>query len=416
AGIDFLMPVFWGVPGQYEGWSFAGLPPLVEAHDALLAEGKRPPFVGMFFDTSILRYNAYGAAGHSYHVDLTRAFGRQWLYTAMRDFFSLIPPAKWARIDGKPIIFLYAGSFAKDQAPDQFGDVRKWFHQDFGCEPFIVKMRDWEGDADAQYQWGGAIELMVDEHVAGLGPGYDHSAVPGRDPRVVDREYGKRYADHWLRLLRMPVESRPWMLHLETWNEWHEGADIAESREYGRLYIVLTRIFADMWHVKQHLKPVGPFVSADSVTWEGGNSKGIAVRHSDGDGVWVERDIGGRKAVVSQENPETPNARYLYFDVDDGFSLSLAGGSAVVEITYWDTGCASFALEYDSTDLDSGPVNGAFRHGGSVTLGQTEAWKSAVFELEQCRFDNRTNGGDFRLAVRGGPKELVVSKVQVRRK
>ena len=35
AGIDFLMPVFWGVPGKYDGWSFAGLPPLVEAHSAL---------------------------------------------------------------------------------------------------------------------------------------------------------------------------------------------------------------------------------------------------------------------------------------------------------------------------------------------------------------------------------------------
>jgi len=25
AGIDFLMPVFWGVPARYDGWSFVGL-------------------------------------------------------------------------------------------------------------------------------------------------------------------------------------------------------------------------------------------------------------------------------------------------------------------------------------------------------------------------------------------------------
>ena len=30
------------------------------------------------------------------------------------------------------------------------------------------------------------------------------------------------------------------MVHVETWNEWHEGTDIADSREYGRRYIVLT--------------------------------------------------------------------------------------------------------------------------------------------------------------------------------
>ena len=186
AGIDFLMPVFWGVPGQYDGWSFAGLPPLVEAHDALLAEGRQPPRIGLFFDTSILRFNAYGTAGEPCHVDLTTVFGRQWLYTCIRDFFSLIPPEKWARVDGKPIIFLYAGSFARAQTPEQFQDVRAWFQRDFGCQPFIVKMRDWQGEADAQYQWA---SHRAHARQVRPGPGYDHSAVPGR-ALVVDREYG----------------------------------------------------------------------------------------------------------------------------------------------------------------------------------------------------------------------------------
>jgi len=48
AGIDFLMPVFWGVPGKYDGWSFAGLPPLVEAHSALQKEGLGPPAIALF--------------------------------------------------------------------------------------------------------------------------------------------------------------------------------------------------------------------------------------------------------------------------------------------------------------------------------------------------------------------------------
>jgi len=416
AGIDFLMPVFWGVPGQYDGWSFAGLPPLVEAHDALLAEGRQPPRIGLFFDTSILRFNAYGTAGEPCHVDLTTVFGRQWLYTCIRDFFSLIPPEKWARVDGKPIIFLYAGSFARAQTPEQFQDVRAWFQRDFGCQPFIVKMRDWQGEADAQYQWGGAIELMLDKQVAALGPGYDHSAVPGREPLVVDREYGRHYANNWLRILRMPVDLRPWMVHVETWNEWHEGTDIAESREYGRLFIVLTRVFSDMWHAKQLLNPVGPFVDARSVTWEGGADNGIAVRQSNGDGVWRTIEADRRNGVVSQQNAEIPDNRYLYFDVDDGFALILNGDAVSVEITYRDSGCEAFAIEYDSTDLESGPVSGSFRHGGDVALAQTGAWKTATFDLEECRFDNRANGADFRLAVRGGAKELAVCRVAVTRK
>ena len=71
AGIDFLMPVFWGVPGKYDGWSFVGLPPLVEAHTAMEKEGLKPPAIGMFYDTSILQWNGSNADGSSYHVDLT---------------------------------------------------------------------------------------------------------------------------------------------------------------------------------------------------------------------------------------------------------------------------------------------------------------------------------------------------------
>jgi len=100
AGVDFLLPVFWGVPGKYKGWSFAGLPPLVEAHSILEKEGHQPPAIGLFYDTSILKWNGFNKNGRSYHVDLTTDFGKDWFYTAIRDFFSVIPPSKLARVDG----------------------------------------------------------------------------------------------------------------------------------------------------------------------------------------------------------------------------------------------------------------------------------------------------------------------------
>ena len=103
AGIDFLMPVYWGVPGKPDGWSFAGLPPLVEAHTALEKEGRQPPAIGLFYDTSILQWNRFNPDGSHYHVDLTTEDGQAWFYAAIRDFFRLIPPAKWARNDGRPI-------------------------------------------------------------------------------------------------------------------------------------------------------------------------------------------------------------------------------------------------------------------------------------------------------------------------
>ena len=99
AGVDVLLPVYWGEPSQRvagkpvleQPWSFAGLPPLVAALDALRAEGKQPPRVGLFYDTSTLEFNAAGRK-----IDLTTDEGRRWFYETIRDFFSLIPARHWA--------------------------------------------------------------------------------------------------------------------------------------------------------------------------------------------------------------------------------------------------------------------------------------------------------------------------------
>jgi hypothetical protein len=412
AGIDFLMPVFWGVPGKYDGWSFAGLPPLVEAHSKLLAEGKKPPAIGLFYDTSILKYNSFNKGGGSYHVDLTTDFGREWFYMAIRDFFSLIPPARWARIDDRPIIFFYASAFVKAQDPAQFDYVKRRFRADFGVEPFLVKSAGWTGKADAIYSWGGAVSgPLIFRQTAALGPGYDHSAVPGRQPLIVERHDGQTYIDRWLQLLALRAENRPWIVHVETWNEWHEGTDIAHSREYGRSYIVLTRLFADMWRARTVLKIASGYADADSVKWTPGRAKGLDIRPSGGDGVWEKVTTTDGEAVISAANPHL--SRYLYFDVDGAFAYGLFDQTAIVTVTYRDEGCSAFCIEYDNTDPAKGLLEGAFRKIGNVAVGDTGTWKTAEFNLTQCRFMNRSNDADFRIVVLGGELELAVRKVEV---
>lgn len=416
AGIDFLMPVYWGVPGSYDGWSFVGLPPLVEAHSALEKEGLEPPAIGMFYDTSILLWNNSNANGSSYHVDVGTDFGKEWFYTAIRDFFSLIPPAKWARIDGRPIVFLYDAAFAKGQDPQgQFEYVKKRFQKDFGVEPFIVKSPGWRGEADATYSWGGAVSgpLIFSETVA-LGPGYDHSAVPGRSPLIVDRKDGGTYIDRWTKVLQLAPKRRPWMVHVETWNEWHEGTDIAHSREYGRSYIVLTRLFSDMWHAGTLLHLPGSYIDADRIRWEPQKPRGLELRPSGGDGNWQLRALDNTPAVVTTPNPHSQTGRYLYFNVDDAFAYGLLDRPVLLRVTYRDSGCLSFGVEYDST-VDEGPLDGAFRPAGAITLAGAGTWKTAEFRLPDCRFMNRCNGADLRLAVVGGDVELTVSRAELRK-
>jgi len=420
AGIDFLMPVYWGVPGKYDGWSFVGLPPLVEAHDALLKQGVEPPQIGMFYDTSILLWNGFNKDGSSYHVDLTTDFGKQWFYTAIRDFFSLIPPAKWARIDGRPIVFLYSHTFAKAQDPAQLEYLKSSFEKDFGVKPFVVKADGWLGEADATYSWGGAVSgPLIYRRVAALGPGYDHSAVPDRTPLIVDRRDGKTYIDRWLKILALNPDKRPWMVHVETWNEWHEGTNIAHSREYGRSYIVLTRLFSDMWHARTHLR-LGSYADSDKITWSASNmgrsqAKGLELAPSAGDGFWTEKTLDGTKAVVSAPNPNSQASRYLYFNVDDAFAFDLYDETVTLAVTYRDAGCSSFHLEYDNTDPQRSVRDGAFRPVGKVQIENTNKWRTVEFYLPNCRFTNRSNGADFRIAVIGDPLELSLSNVTLKR-
>lgn len=407
AGVDFLMPVYWGVPGQYDGWSFKGIPPLIEAHDMLLKAGKSPPAIGLFYDTSILRHNPDG------HIDLSTNFGKDWFYRAMRDFFRMVPPSKWARVDGKPIVFLYSAHFAKRQDEQLMDYVRKRFAKDFGCEPFIVKHRDWLGKSDAIYQWGGAVSLQIDTHVAAIGPGYDHSAVPNRKPLIVERQAGKTYRQRWERLLAASPKSRPWMIHVETWNEWHEGTDIAHSREYGRTYIEMTRKYADLWRKQTHIPILGPFSNADAVTWQPGKSAGLTIRQSSGDGEWKNTEIDSAPCVITQPNELSP-ARYLYFSVADSFVYD-ADATLEVTITYLDKGCDSFQIEYDNTDSSKGPVQGAFRSGDIVKIDGTGKWKTAKLIVRHCRFVGRCNQADFRLTPLGRDLSLAVSRIVIQK-
>ncbi|PYK98905.1 MAG: hypothetical protein DME19_10785, partial [Verrucomicrobia bacterium] len=145
AGIDIVLPVYWGAPSERNPansqhyWSYAGLGPLINARDELLQAGKQAPRIGLFYDTSTLQYNSWGE-----HVDLTTDRGREWFYESIRDFFSLIPPRHWAMINGQPVVFLYNASFAVAHDQSCIDFVKQAFARDFGERaPYIVREISW---------------------------------------------------------------------------------------------------------------------------------------------------------------------------------------------------------------------------------------------------------------------------------
>lgn len=407
AGIDVVLPVYWGSPGAGHGWSDEGLPQLVAARDELLSRGKKPPAIGMFYDTSTLRHN-----GSGYHVDLRTPAGRRWFYGTMRNFFSLIPPQHRVLIDGKPLVFLYGPGFAKGVDEKLFPAVRKMFRDQFETDLFLVKMLPWPGKADSQYMWGGAIRPQFWE-TAGIGPGYDHSAVPGRRPLVRARENGRFYSRAWETLLAQDPASRSWLIHLETWNEFHEGTEICASREYGRTYIKLTRRFADVFHAREQLQPsqgtpLPPIISATP-----GEAHGIEVfRMETGDGLVVEKVVGGQQAWCTVASARSPHNRYLYFEVDDKFVIN-ENEPLAVTVRYFDKGPKVFWFEYDSSDSRLSGLQQAFRPGHRQSVEESGTWKEITFTIPHPRFAGRSNGADFRFGCRDA--DLLISYVALQR-
>ena len=403
AGIDVLMPVYWGEPSERipnrpvgaQPWSYAGIPPLIQAREELLAEGKHPPAIGMFYDTSTLQWNVANR-----QIDLTTDYGREWFYESVRDFFSLVPPKHWAMIDGKPVVFLYAASFAAKHDQTCINYLRTAFARDFGGRaPFVVREISWQVQTENVYAWGGALGLK-NPGVASLGPGYDHSAVPGRVPLVVSREGGAFFELNWVRFLRRPSK----LVMIETWNEYHEGTDVAASREYGRQYIELNRKHADQFKLGvRPPRPRGPYsdMKSVSVTLQATNIESGLIQFEGADGATAAAQAGGSTCRTTA--PTANPGRYIYFRIDESFKwadLMVAD----VEIEYFDSAGGSFALEFDGSD-PTAPFQGAYTSAKPrVQLGGSNTWKKVKLRLNDAHLANSQNGGaDFRLAVSAEP-------------
>lgn len=401
-GIDISLPVFWGLPifddSITKKFSYTGLSPMNTATQQLIKEGRRAPKVGMFYDTTSLSAKYAPSGG----IDLSTTAGKAWFYVTIRNYFSMIPPQLWATIDSKPIVYLYSANFAKSgttSGSDLLTYVNQHFAEDFGeTIPYIVKDASWGlTNASSTYFWGGALGRKVHRTIT-IGPGYDDAAVPRPTRTFRDRENGMFYRRNWDLLLGVKPEHRPKMLVIETWNELHEGTEIVETIEYGRMYLDMTKEYVQKWHNQYYAKPAGQYSGYKAVNSTFGNSgisQGIEYLLGPDTGEAAVRriNIGGKDAIETA----SPNSiKYLYFKVDNGFFFD-SGNNINIEVEYYDEGSGVFSLEYDSFN-SSAPWYGAYKAGGNQSFTGTGTWKTKTFSLSDAKFCDLQNANtDFRL-------------------
>lgn len=259
-GIDVALPVYWGAPGAYDrpGISFAraGLEPMVRALRSLGDNGVK---LGLFYDTSTLQNGVRGVLPPDGRADLTTDAGKDLFCNTIIEYFDAIPHDLWARVDGRPLVVLYAAAFASKWNADLGRELATRFEQHFpGERTFLVSDVSWgQIGQDRTTSWGAALwGPKLFPGVAEIGPGYDDTSVPGRTTPIRDREDGEFYRYSW----RAVLAQKPRLVLLETWNEMHEGTDICETIETGSQYLNLT---AEYVRKLKHGEPPGPAIKLE---------------------------------------------------------------------------------------------------------------------------------------------------------
>lgn len=259
AGIDVALADYWGAQ---EPCSDIGITNMALALQQLRAAGKHPPRVGMVVDTGLIGNWPVPER------DLTKAPNQQRVYDLVHTFYSLLPKEDWAFVENRPIVWFWAAYFDITFDRTFFTTLDKHFAADFSYHPYIVGESSfrfaitWTPSGrqmnkqtamplDDYYEWGATLRGYSDDggNIAEVGPGYDERRLTGPDRvgRYQSRENGQFYEHN----LQAAINSGQPYLAIETWDEFHEATDVADTVEYGRQYIDITRRYVDQFRASR---------------------------------------------------------------------------------------------------------------------------------------------------------------------
>jgi hypothetical protein len=243
AGIDGFISSWWG-PGDQTDSNFA----LLQSRAAARLQAGRSRFTSTLYlesDAPKLDTRAHIAAAIAYIMRR---------YAASPLFFH------W---QGKPAIFIWDplgnGRTLAEWAAirQQVDPSHRMYWSAEGTDPSVLAVfdgmhlfsaGDWavtDGTIGATDE---AFRADVDRYnaahgthrmwAAGVSPGWNDTKVPGRaHPHITARRDGSTYRASWAGA----KASRPDIITITSWNEWFEGSNIEPSKQFGKLYLRITR-------------------------------------------------------------------------------------------------------------------------------------------------------------------------------
>lgn len=275
AGIDVLMPIYWynGLAGSE--WAIDGLETLVTAWyqlaQNLTDEGQATslreayemlPKICMFFDTTCMKilwsHETGGDFKYGAGPDLDDLHWQEAFWHSIEAFYDRVNTTElFTAPDGSNVIWLYGTEWFDDVGSGVLDYCKARFAEKYGRTCMFVGSKGWiKAGVDAVCPWGACCPGPVLPAERGIpvgevGPGlYCLGATTMGSTGYVPRT-DEKYRAHW----NAVMDAGSVWVHVETWNELHEGTDIAWSQEEGFHWIDLTREMADVFHAMAGVVP-----------------------------------------------------------------------------------------------------------------------------------------------------------------
>jgi len=275
---------------------------------------------------------------------------------------------RFLRLDGKPVIFIWAAEAAPLSMWERVLDTlkaegREAVYSANTLNPSYLQVFDglhdygpaFKSDPKADfhkasnsvktYGW-----LRNDPQfriwAATLQPGYDDTTIPGRDGHTIDRADGETYD----RTFEASINSDPDWILITSFNEWWEHTHIEPSVNHGNLYLELTAKYADIY------KGIKPRPPADF----------YVPPISEPDGI----------IYFTWDSPlgQTPDSYNIYRGTNPNLVLLAAG---ITGLTY----------------SDFPPTNGTYYYAVTAVFGDTESPFSEIFSTISSRNKSRADPG-----------------------
>jgi hypothetical protein len=263
AGIDVLLVANVPAPAGLE----RSLPALRTALETTAPRLKRPLRVALLLDPWFVAVDRAGGegAGPVAKLDLGDPFQLTALMSPVERFFTGIPRAFQATIEGAPLLVVGSNGAVGKRPDDLFEQMERSVEGWTGKAPWLVVDQSWGAAGHERWRAGSALlGAQVDPSVVTLGPGYDGRLLLGGSSLLRLRDDGETYEAQW----QAALAAKPRLVVLESWNQLHDGTAIAPTIEHGDRYVELTRQESDLLRAGEMETRPAPRVASSLVLAE----------------------------------------------------------------------------------------------------------------------------------------------------